>query len=220
MSQVSYQDILNQFQQSQSSANQANQQRYDELLGELSNLSSRSQASFSEAIQQQQGFGELEKSRIDRSLTQNLANVDQDLVSSGLSNTTIRPSARREEEMQAAFSRQDVDRRVADQRTALQQQGLQSDMDIANMRATAIEGRNDTGPDLGAYASLIAQAASSGGGGPAQGYGDNLSVGQQMWLDGKWPDGSGRSYKMDSLGRMILQNHRTYTVDGVLAGRV
>jgi len=190
MAAVDYQNILAHFQQSVDSANSANASRYNQLTTELGGLQQSSDTAYADMLAKQTQLGGLEKTKIQRGLTQENANIDQSLISSGLSNTTMRPSAQREAATQAGFAEQDVDTNLANQRNAIQQQQINSNINLAGVKGDAIANMSNEGPDLGTYASLITAAAEGGAGS------GGLSFDQQMLLQGKNPDGTPRQYKL------------------------
>lgn len=126
MSAFNITDIIKRFEAAQLAANKANEDRYQQILSSLS------------------GQGAAARRRVDQQATQAGGAADQDLISRGLGNTTIRQSVQRGVASDKELANQSIDEQVA------------------GMRAGVMERRNDEGPDLSMYANLI-QAASAAG---------------------------------------------------------
>lgn len=126
MSAFNITDIIKRFEAAQQSANKANEDRYQQILSSLS------------------GMGGSARRRVDQQATQAGGAADQDLISRGLGNTTVRSSVQRGIASDKELANQTIDEQVA------------------GMKAGVMERRNDEGPDLSMYANLI-QAASAAG---------------------------------------------------------
>lgn len=112
-------------------------------------------------------FGNTQKELIDRQQTQRQGQARQQLIGSGLGNTTIGPSVNRGIAQDADFQR-----RAVDEQKTLMQSGIMGDISGQSERmgdrglgmfgdlTRMIENRSDVGPDLGMYAQLIQQANS------------------------------------------------------------
>jgi len=128
MSAINLNDIMRRFEAAQLAANQANEKRYQDILASLS------------------GMGTAARTRVAQQKTQAQGGADQDLISRGLGNTTIRQSVQRGIASDAELANQSIDEQVT------------------GMRAGVMERRNDTGPDLSMYANLLQAAAAAGDG--------------------------------------------------------
>ena len=131
-------------------ANAANEARYGEAKGIYDTMLSNAS-----------GFGELENQRLNQSVTQQSTNLDQDLFSKGLGNTTIGPSMQAGIQREANFNRTAIADAVARQKNS-----------ILEGKAGVIERRQDLGPDLGLFSELqrLATGAPRSGGGSGGGY--------------------------------------------------
>jgi hypothetical protein len=95
------QDILKQLQQAQTSANAANEQRYQDILGLYSNLGKTGTAQIQENEAQQQ------------------AKATQDLTSRGLGNSTVTSSVSRGIANDAQFAQQALQEQIAGQKAGV-----------------------------------------------------------------------------------------------------
>jgi hypothetical protein len=143
---INYREILDTYERLQDEANAANQRRYDQLLGTI-------RGGRESTMGLLEGLGESELGRIDQRREQERGRAEQDLISRGLGNTTIRESVLRGVEDDAGRLRNELTEDVSRQKAGVEQA-------FTSMLAQAIEGRTDRGPDLGAMAQLLQQAAS------------------------------------------------------------
>lgn len=177
--------LIGNYQQMMDESRQANETRYQQLLQEISEMRARSMGSLneSEASQREklaglrtrsmenlEGLGESERVKTARRF-QNLGTAGmQDLVSRGLSGSTLTHNlrsglARDESEANMSLSdmlrreRLGVDERLSGQELAMdarfgsERQAL--DERLSDRYLGVVEGRNDTGPDAGLFAGLI-----------------------------------------------------------------
>lgn len=110
-------------------------------------------------------MGQTANRRIGENQTKNLASSEQDLITRGLGNTTIRNSARRGINVDAENARQDVNERVAGAQAGLLTQKAGTTMDQTRLLADSILSRSNQVPDAGMYAQLLQQLGAAGGGG-------------------------------------------------------
>jgi len=111
------------------------------------------------------GMGQTARTRIAEDRTRNLAGSDQQMITSGLGNTTFRGAAQRGIRMDAERAMQENDERVATARSGLQLQRGATDIDIARLTADSLLSRNDVGPNTDLYSQLLQQMAAAGGAG-------------------------------------------------------
>lgn len=145
--QMTSQGILEKYEQMYNQARAANEQRYQEGMGILDQAISRYQPGG--------GFGQGAMAQYEQGKQQGLASGMQNLVGSGLSNTTIAgtlPLAY-EQEVGTPF------------RLQLEDMRMQNLTQAERAKTGFIEGRQDTYPDFGMFAQLAMQSAMSGGGG-------------------------------------------------------
>lgn len=159
MSQAQIDNLIEQFTQSREQANQANRQRYQELLNTIGQLEQETQGLYGQAFETVAGLGDAERRRIQEQQQKQLAATEQDLINRGLGSTTIRQTARRGIQSDAAEARQSLMERLAQQRTGLLQNQAGALMQTGQMEAQAIEGRTDQGPAASRYAQMVQQLA-------------------------------------------------------------
>jgi len=165
---VNFQDIISQFQAAQTAANTANEQRYKELLAALNNLGARTGGTYEEILGDLSNLGDSQRQRVDQNAARMWGQAEQDLISRGLGNTTLRFNAKRSVAEDAEQRMQEIDEQMSRQKAGEKERGAAADIDITRMLAGAIEGRNDIGPDLSTYANLLQQAAAAGDGSKLQ----------------------------------------------------
>jgi len=155
-------DLINQFMAAQQAAQQANQAQFQQLLTTIKDLGTQTQGTFNDALGRIANLGASSKSQNDRLGLRTLAAGQQDLIRSGLSNTTRAPNLRRGVAEDVAFQNQAVDEGVAGQQAGLLAQRAGNETQIGGLLANAIGNQQNIGPDLGLFASLIQAAAAAG----------------------------------------------------------
>lgn len=132
-------------------ANQANEARYGDILGQYGQRFDRNMGML-------EGVGAQAKADINDSSNAQRASMMQRLTDLGMSNTTIAPT------MAMGVERERVanQNRLADQ---LATQKLSADASLSKDKLDFMERREDVGPDLGMYAQLMMDAANGPGGG-------------------------------------------------------
>lgn len=158
------QELLRRMEAERTSANTAGLERYNNLLSTVSGVGSRIGGLYDQAEGLMAGMGGTANRRIEENRVRSLAESEQDLVSRGLGNTTIRNSARRGVNADAENARADVAERIAGARAGLLTQRAGAEMDQGRLMADSILSRRDESPDASLYAQLIANLARSGGG--------------------------------------------------------
>ena len=145
----------------QKQANKQNLLRYKQLLSTIKGIKTQTGKSFKKAFEQIQGVGDVARQRVEQGKVRGQASAEQDLISRGLGNTTIRSSVRRGIADDAELQQQGIDEMVAQQRSGLFERRAGMQFNVGQLRAGAIEGRNDIGPNMSLYAQLL-QAAAAG----------------------------------------------------------
>lgn len=131
-------------QNASNAANNANNQRYSQGLNVLT-------GGFNSALANMGSYGTREKQGLKNQLAFNNGKSAQDSISRGLDNTTVRSGMLAQNQRTFNEGMTGVNENVARDRNALLTGG-------ANTISNFIANRNDAGPDLGTYASLIQQA--------------------------------------------------------------
>lgn len=147
------QQLNQQYAQQLAAANQANEYRYQQGLGELAGLRTRSMDDI-------RSIGEQQAADIDQRFKESQADVDQDLRRRGLLGTTITSSTRRTMEE----GRANAQGRLADQ---LARARIDADNASTGNLVNFIERRTDQGPDMSQLTQLQQGLGASGYGGTA-----------------------------------------------------
>jgi hypothetical protein len=161
MSSINITDIIGQLQAGQNSANAANQQRYQQGMGVLGRSAGQARGYYDEALRQSKRIGRKSREDVNKGAQRLGAKQTQNLISSGLGNTTIMGSMMRgvEAERQSGLL-------AAREASAGRQMGLAMDRggleyDIGGRKADYIASRYDNAPDPAAYTGLMQQAAAA-----------------------------------------------------------
>lgn len=141
-------DLARQTQEAFDAANQANEQRYQDILG---GYQTREEAA--NALVQALGASQAED--INRSYAQSQAGMRQNMVDRGLFNTTVLDSSARGIESDRQKSLRDLTETIARIR-------LGTMLGTSGDRLGFMERRNDVGPDPMAYANLMMQMGAGG----------------------------------------------------------
>ena len=145
MNQNLIQQLISDMTAGQEQARQANLDRYEQLLQHISGLGQQLEGTLA-------GIGEAAGQRIEQRGVQQGRQAEQQAISRGIGSTTVAPALQRGVAADTEAQRQDLDAQLAQQRLGVQQQ-------VGQMTAGAIEGRQDVGPDMGAFLGLIQQLA-------------------------------------------------------------
>jgi len=139
-----YDQLIAEFEKAQAESKTANLQRFEEVKGGYTDL-------LNSALERVRGIGGQEKKDIVSRGEGQIARGQQDLISRGLTGTTIAPTVAQgfRRDTQAALAR------LSDRQTE-REVGLTTD--IEGKRLNFIERRNDIGPDAGLYANLLRDA--------------------------------------------------------------
>lgn len=191
---IDFENIIKKFEAAQKESNQANLLRYNQLIEAIQALGARTSGTYSDILSSLDTMGTSEKTRIQDQMVNLLSQTEQDLISRGLGNTTIRASAKRGVVSDTQKALTQLAESVAGQKAGIKQNQASADFGVTQMLAGAIEGRNDVGPDLGMYASLLQQAAAAGTGQPitaSVGRGLPSGYGSTSMSGGSFGPGSG-----------------------------
>jgi len=155
------QSLIDQITASQKKSVAANEQRYKDLLASIDTLSKQigKEGTFGEAEALLGRIGEAARADITTQAARAKATSEQDLISRGLGQTTIRESAKRGISADEAKALQAQSESEAAQKAGLLTQRAGSELALGQLKAGAIQGREDVGPDLATFASLIQAAA-------------------------------------------------------------
>ena len=151
-------DLSAQLQAGSKSANAAGKARYQKLLRQIAGLKEGilgEGGTLAQAEGQMSEFGQTGQRQIQQDLLRQLAGSEQDLITRGLGNTTVRSSVRRGIQSDAEQARQSLGERVATQKAGLLERKAGMQADLGRLESDAILSREDTGPDMGMYLSLI-----------------------------------------------------------------
>lgn len=143
-------NLMKEFQDAFDKANAANESRYQEILGGYKNRRTR-------ALTDLQGSGDQERKDIMSRFAGLGSRQSQDMVSRGLSGTTIKPT------MEQGLMREQADATGAlDERLRQQRIGLDSGLEQDTL--SFMERRTDSGPDYAQLMALMNQMGQAGGG--------------------------------------------------------
>lgn len=167
---LNYQSLIDDYRKQLADANAANQKRLQQIVGNLDANGNPVDG----ATGLLGSIGATAKSRVQESSTKAAGVADQDLISRGLGNTTIRSSVQRGIQTDENRAMQDIDNAVAQQ------------------KAGVLERVSEPGPDMGLYANLLRGIGS----------GQGQLAGQAQYRSGGGAGGAGGSLA-DSLRSMF-----------------
>ncbi len=159
---VNIADIIKQLQKAQSKANKANIARYEAGLKELGGGRETLRSLYSQAGDLSSVIGRQATQDISRGAQRGQAMGMQQLISSGLGNTTITGAMMRGVEEDRRRAMQGVEEQKAQQQMGLMTQQAGQEFGMSGTIADFIGARSDVGPDMGQYGNLIQQAAAAG----------------------------------------------------------
>lgn len=162
MSQIDFTQLIRQLQDQQAAVREEELARHAQLMDFASGLSDQvgAMGTYGQANQQIQQVGQAASQRINQGAQQQLGQAEQDLISRGLGNTTVRESVKRGVEDDRQRAQGENDERIAGLRSGLleRQAGLEFQAGV-NEIDTALS-RQTQHPDPSLFANLISQAAS------------------------------------------------------------
>jgi len=155
--------IIEQIKAAQNQANAQNMRQYQQMIQYINNLGKQlgSQGLYGQARKLAGTLGGAARADIAESAEQARGQSEQDLISRGLSGTTVREAAKRgiSSDEQRALARQ-TEMETSQQANLLTQQA-QMQMGLGGMRLAAMGSRQTQGPDIGQFASLVQSAAAA-----------------------------------------------------------
>lgn len=161
--QYDIQSLLKNLQGSFDKSNAAGQEQYQNLLSAVGGTGDKVSGLYKQAGDMTANFGNTARQEIDTGRVQQLGTSEQDLMSRGLGNTTIRSSVRRGINSDAQRNRASVDEMVNRQRAGLMTQQAGAEMGMGQMLGDAILSKQNIGPEAGMYAQLIESLTRAGG---------------------------------------------------------
>ena len=184
---LNYQDIIQTYNQLYSQARQANEDRYGDILGQIQQTTDLVTQRYDDAEGLLQTLGQSDRERIDMGAHRAKASSDQDLISRGLGNTTVREAAERGVTDDQNRAHREVTEQVSAQRAGVLQNRASQEANLGNFMAQMMEARTDAYPDVGLFSQLIAQAGqaegAAGGGGGSNTTFTGLSANARAGLD-------------------------------------
>ena len=158
------QNLLAQLQSSFDAANSAGLAQYKNLLGSVKGTQQSilgKGGTYGKAMGQLNNFGRSAMSDINLNTANQLGAMDQSMVSRGLGNTTLRSNAAQGVNADAQRQKLMLQDQIAAQKSGLfeRQAGMQANM--GNLMADSILSRQNVGPDMSQYLTLIQQLAQS-----------------------------------------------------------
>ncbi len=180
-----YQAILRMFQELQDKANEANEQRYQDILEQLGITQGQVGGTYDEVFELLGTMGDAERQRIGSQASRAGAQSTQSLISRGLGSTTIQDSMQRRIDEEENRSNLALEEAISGQKAGALMGRAGSEERMGSLIASMMEMRTDQGPDLsmlmqlmgqsgagqGAYGSAMAGGGGSGGGDSGSSFG-------------------------------------------------
>lgn len=161
--QFDYETILSNYRQLHEQANEANEQRYQNILDQINTGGEQLGSTYDRMEGLLGGLGDSDRERIGQQQTQARGQADQDLTTRGLGNTTVRSSVMRGIDEDAGRAQRDVTERVGRQQAGMLQSRAGAEQQQNQFLAQMMERRTDQGPDMGAFMQLMQQAGQAQG---------------------------------------------------------
>lgn len=155
-------DIIKQLTKAQSQANKANIKRYEAGLAELGTGRETLRGLYTQAGDLTSLIGRQAAQDVNRGALRGQAVGIQNLISGGLTNTTITGAMMRGVEEDRRRAMQGVEEQRAQQQAGLLTQQAGQEFGMSGTIADFIAARSDIGPDIGQFAGLTQQAAAAG----------------------------------------------------------
>ncbi|MCC7407394.1 MAG: hypothetical protein IT442_04940 [Phycisphaeraceae bacterium] len=163
MSTFNYQAILDTYKKLQDAANAANETRYQDILKTISTTRDTVGGYYDQVGSLIANIGQTDRDRILQNETKNLASTEQDLISRGLGNTTIRVGARKDVQNQAEQQQQALSESLAQQQASNVVNRANFEERIGSLLTNVQQARTDQGPDLNTMAQLLTQLGAGQG---------------------------------------------------------
>lgn len=157
--------IMQIFQNMQELANQANEQRYQDILGVIGQTQESVRGTYDEIGGLLANLGESSRENIQRQEERGKAQSYQSLINRGLGGSTIKDAMERRIGEQADIAEGQLDESLRAQQAGVLQQLAGAEERMGSFLAQMMEARTDQGPPADLYSSLLQQQAAAGGGG-------------------------------------------------------
>ena len=132
---LNFDEIIGRFEEQQNAANAKNEERYGQLLAAIESLGAQTTGTFQEALGEISTLGDAARTRVDQTATREKGRAEQDLISRGLGNTTIRESVRRGITDDQSLQHQGINESVGQQRSGILQNLAGNQTQIGSMLA-------------------------------------------------------------------------------------
>lgn len=193
-----FQSIIDDYKKGRGAANEANQQRYDQLIALLRGVRTQAANQQSTIASEITGRQQAANAQIANEAEASVARKEQDLAARGLGqaastlDTGVAADAALVQQGQEEIARSEAINNLLT--------GVSNDISTTGSLGAAIEGRNDVGPDMAQYAQLLRAATEQGafGGAGGMGGGGSVANGGKRVLKVGWQSSSPG---FDSLGR-------------------
>ena len=203
-----YAAILRMMQDLQDKANEANEQRYQDILEQLGITQGQVGGTYDEVFELLGTMGEAERQRIGEQASRAGAQSTQSLIGRGLGSTTIQDSMQRRIDQEENRSNLALEEAISGQKAGALMGRAGSEERLGGLIASMMEMRTDQGPDMsmlmqlmgqsgagaGAYGSAMA-GGGSGGGSPfgASSGGSTYGTGGNNRVTSSGPRGTSRA---------------------------
>lgn len=165
--QFDMQALLKQLRSDHSAFNQAGDEQYGNMMSMVQGMNQSIMGPggmYPQAFNLLSSMGQGEGRRIGQTEQKTLAASDQDLMSRGLGNTTVRDTTRRGIRSDAESARQDLAERTALAKAGMLERSAGTAMNLGQMTGDFMLSRQNVPPDMGAYTALLQSLSSMGGG--------------------------------------------------------
>ncbi|KKL90651.1 hypothetical protein LCGC14_1902530, partial [marine sediment metagenome] len=150
--------ILDTYRQIAETANAANEQRYGQIMQTVATTQDKVGQRYSEIMDFVDTIGGAGMERIGQAGQRAMATADQDLISRGLGQTTVRSAVQRGITEDMSRAEREQAEQTAKQRTDVMKSQVGADERLGMFLAQMQEARTDRGPDAGLMAQLMSQA--------------------------------------------------------------
>jgi len=164
ISQFDLNSILSTYRQLYDQAFQANAQRKGEIMANIELTGQKIAGQYDAAEALLVNLGQNERTRVAQDSQREGARAEQDLISRGLSNTTIRESVKRGVNEDKNRQLQAINNDVASQKASLALSEAGAIERQGNFKSSMLESFYDQYPDTNQFASLVQQIGAAGGG--------------------------------------------------------
>ena len=159
-----YQSIIDTYRQLHEEANAANQERYDAILNEIRMTTEQVGGQYDQVNALLDTIGATELSDLEERGKQEQATAEQDIITRGLGNTTIRESVRRGIESDVQRGRERINQATAVQKAGVKERQATVQSQLGQWLTGVMERRTDKGPDLDVFSRLLEEVGKGSGG--------------------------------------------------------